>query len=447
MCPQKNSRRYPGCWCQVQRWHCVLISKEVNVQLNLKNLHFGTGVLTKPFQQPLVWSFCCQATSPNSPLHWVLAHARNFISKHHETSTALSPTHLNLRIAPLRKYRTWHPNGTHQQFVHSYLKANKLKEYPQQHKVPAMGIKRILHVNSCCCWHHQQWRKDHRQICLRKKQAENQEAGVWKSWRGLEKTPKAKKLRVLSSSGLYLDKFDAFTGLKATLNGEITCEHISAHAEAAAAMAHDRSPNICDFCGMHQCFQNKAYVNDILPYISLITVSSMSATFHLQTSSNKIFYQPDTRVTSSSLRTSATPSRSVYDLMQRCRSLKWRLWWSQFSYAHLDKRCVKPESFIRNGFLLKFRKWHPPATSSSIKDSPARLGQFLTLSSETDWRSADIPLSKKRSPLELLDFLWILLDLVILKYNRLNKWLDELTVHLHPDRCKQYSTWKLRIHG
>ena len=102
----------------------------------------------------------------------------------------------------------------------------------------------------------------------------------------------------------------------------ITCEHISAHAEAAAAaMAHDRSPNICDFCGMHQCFQNKAYVNDILPYISLITVSSMSATFRLQTSSNKIFYQPDTRVTSSSLRTSATPSRSVYDLMQRCRSL------------------------------------------------------------------------------------------------------------------------------
>lgn len=288
---------------------------------------------------------------------------------------------------------------------------------------------------------------NHGEKTIHRKKTGRESRSVWKSWRGLEKTPKAKKLRVLSSSGLYLDKFDAFTGLKATLNGEITCEHISAHAEAAAAMAHDRSPNICDFCGMHQCFQNKAYVNDILPYISLITVSSMSATFHLQTSSNKIFYQPDTRVTSSSLRTSATPSRSVYDLMQRCRSLKWRLWWSQFSYAHLDKRCVKPESFIRNGFLLKFRKWHPPATSSSIKDSPARLGQFLTLSSETDWRSADIPLSKKRSPLELLDFLWILLDLVILKYNRLNKWLDELTVHLHPDRCKQYSTWKLRIHG
>ena len=102
----------------------------------------------------------------------------------------------------------------------------------------------------------------------------------------------------------------------------------------------------------------------------------MSATFHLQTFSNKIFYQPDTRVTPSSLRTSAAPSRSVHDLMQRCRSLKRRLWWSQFSYAHpfTRQKRVTPESFIQNRFLLKFRKWHPPAMSSSIKDSPARLG-------------------------------------------------------------------------
>ena len=229
----------------------------------------------------------------------------------------------------------------------------------------------------------------------------------------------------------------------------ITCEHISAHAEVAVAMAHDRSPNICDFCGMHQCFQNKAYVNDIIPYISLITVSSMSATFHLQTSSNKIFYQPDTRVTSSSLRTSATPSRSVYDLMQRCRSLKWRLWWSQFSFAHpfTRQKRVKPESFIRNGFLLKFRKWHPPATSSSIKDSPARLGQFLTLSSETDWKIRRHPPLQETVTIRTVGFLVDPTRPCHTESNRLNKWLDELTVHLHPDRCKQYSTWKLRIHG
>lgn len=267
---------YPGCWCQVQRWHCVMISKEVNGQLNLKNWHFGTGVLTKPFQQPLVWSLCCQATSPNSPLHWVLAHARNFISKHHETSTALSPTHLNLRIGPLRKYRTWNPNGTHQQFVHSYLKANKLKDYPQQHKVPAMGIKRILHVNSCCCWHHQPWRKDNTQ---KKKQAKNQEASgrVEEAWK---KPQKAKKLRVLSSSGLYLDKFDAFTwlwrGLHLRWMDFTSHNHLWAHLSSRRSSSSNGSRNICDFCGMHQCFQNKAYVNDILPYISLITVSSMT---------------------------------------------------------------------------------------------------------------------------------------------------------------------------